>query len=143
MKDLDEQIEDLFYPGSKRRIPTERTAPKAVVEEGWDAHPVMLKVKGESKEFFTVGMLAVALGRRPSTIREWEAHGIIPKARYRTAASDPAKQKRLYTRRQVEGMVRIALEEGLMTASRAGGLRRGQIPRRFTERVLELFRGQS
>lgn len=138
---LEEKIEDLFYPGSKRRIPADRTPPKAVVEDAWDSHPVLLKVKGETKEFFTVGMLAQALGRRPATIREWEAKGHIPKAKFRTAAVDTAKQKRLYTRRQVEVMVKIAQEEGLMAVSRSGTLRRGEIPRKFTERLLEAWRG--
>lgn len=138
---LEEKLEDLFYPGSKRRIPTERTPPKAVVEDAWDSHPVLLKVKGETKEFFTVGMLAQALGRRPATIREWEAKGIIPKAKFRTAAVDTAKQKRLYTRRQVEVMVKIAQEEGLMAVSRSGGLRRAEIPPSFTGRLLEAWRG--
>ena len=141
MRDLDAEIEARFYPGSKRMIPTDRVPPKAVVEDAWDAHPVVLKVKGESVEFFTIGMLAQALGRRAPTLREWEAHGIIPKAKYRTAASDPAKQKRLYTRAQCEGIIRIAREEGMLARSRAGGLRRGEIPRTFTERVLDLFRG--
>lgn len=139
--DLDGKIEDLFYPGSKRRIPADRVPPKAVVEDTWDAHPVVLKVKGQTVEFFTIGMLALALGRRPSTLREWEAKGVIPKAKFRTASTDPQKQKRLYTRGQVEGMVKIAQEEGLLGRSRAGGLRRGEIPPSFTGRVLELWRG--
>jgi len=141
MKDLDAEIEARFYPGSKRLIPTERVVTKAVVEDAWDAKPVMLTVKGVKVEFFTVGQLAQAIGRKPASIRKWETLGIIPKARYRTAASDPAKQKRLYTRAQVEGVVKIAQEEGLMAVSRAGGLRRGAIPKTFTDRVLELWRG--
>jgi len=141
MRDLDAEIEERFYPGSKRRIPNDRTPPKAVAEDAWDSHPVRLKVQGEVVEFFTIGMLAQALGRRPATLREWEAKGIIPKARYRTAASSKDKQKRLYTRAQVEVMVKLAQEEGLMAFSRAGGLRRGEIPARFTERLLEAWRG--
>ena len=142
MKSLDEEIEDLFYPGSKRKIPTTRVAPKAVVEAGaWDENPLCLTINGAKVEFFTIGMLALALERTPAALRRWEANGVLPKARYRTQASDPLKQKRLYTRAQCEGIIRIAQEEGLMAVSRAGGLRRAPIPLSFVQRLTELFRG--
>ena len=136
---LDEEFEERFFPGSKRRIPAVTNPPKAVVEDAWDIAPIKMRVQGVETEFFSIGMLARGLSRTSRTLREWEALGIIPKARYRAQSKDPQRQRRLYTRAQCEGIIRIAWEEGLMASAKAGGLRRAQIPNQFTVRVLELF----
>lgn len=136
---MGDRIEELFgevrhYPGSKREIPdrsvTKKKARPVVAEGAWDEHPL---IHG-GVEYFTLGKLAKALGRAPDTLREWEEHGVIPKARYRTAASNSLKARRLYTRAQVEGIARLAQEEGLMDGKRR------PIPLSFVHRVRDLFK---
>lgn len=132
-----EELTD-FYPGSRHPIvrhPNRNTeAPKDL--DRWDAKPKVLQVGGEDKEFFTVGQLGMALGgRKPVTIRKWERTGVIPKPTFRKPSDDPRGQRRLYTRDQVEGMRRIAEEEGILTTHA-----KPITQTRFTERVIALFR---
>ena len=139
-----DRIEEIFgsgdeerrFPGSRHRIPDAPPPPKRKsVEPGdWDEHPLIKKVNGTEVEFFTIGQLAKALGRTAATVREWEANGVIPAARYRTPSKDPKKAKRLYTRAQVEGIVKIAWEEDLMKGDRRA------IPETFSTKVLALFK---
>lgn len=127
--------EPRYYPGSKKVIPDTPPPARRRAEPGeWDEHPTLRKVRGQDVEFFTIGMVAKALGRSAATLREWEAHGVIPKARYRTNSRDPKNARRLYTRAQVEGIVSIAREEGLMKGDRRA------IPPSFTEKVTALFK---
>jgi MerR-like DNA binding protein len=128
---------DRYYPGSKKKIPDTPPAPtRRQAEPGeWDEHPIRRKVRGQEVEFFTIGMVAKALGRSAATLRDWEAHGVIPKARYRTNSKDPTKARRLYTRAQVEALIRTAYEEGLMKGDRR------PIPASFTEKVTATFKG--
>lgn len=127
-RDLAEQR----YPGSRqvrKSVTRQRERP---VEPGWDASPKVYKVNGVPTEFFDIGALAKALNRRPPTIRQWEAEGVIPKAVYSKGAGNG--RRRLYTRAMVEGMRAIAEEEGL--------LRNEYQPiktTRFTQRVYNLF----
>lgn len=106
---------------------------------GWDAKPIVYIVSGKAKEFFTIGHLANALGRKPVTLRSWESKGVFPKSPYRSPAprgsipGKASKGKRLWTREQIEGVLRIALEEGVL-------LDGGPPPtQRFTARVNGLF----
>lgn len=127
-----------FFPGSSTPIP-DRRAPAATPqpepdEEAWDAHPQVFLVQGKEVEFFTVGALAQALGKSASTVREWERFGFIPVALYRTKSVNPKKAKRLYTRPQIEGIVEIAREEGLLTYKP-----RNIRATSFTVRVVDLF----
>jgi hypothetical protein len=122
-----------YYPGSKRQVPPKNTPtpPAAPTEKPWDRNPKRLTVRGVEREFFTIGALAEAINRRPVTIRAWEDRGVIPKARYRGRG-----QKRLYTREQVEGLVRLCDEHGILTfASRPDS-----IPPAFTSDVIELWK---
>lgn len=138
MRDLDAEIEQRFYPGSKREIPDRRPEPKKPTEPGaWDDNPVI----HNGVEYFTIGMLAMALGRAADTVRKWERQGVLPPARFRTASNNVKRgARRLYTRAQVEGIVRIAREEGLMAEAKHGGPRRDRIPGSFTGRVNALFK---
>lgn len=138
----DDWVEDLFgaeeeqrfYPGSKRPIERARPTAPEPDDDAWDAHPQVYVVGGVQTEFFTIGALAAALGKSANTVREWERFGWIPLARYRTKAVSATKAKRLYTRAQVEGIVHIAREEGLMVPKPR------DIPKsQFTPRVVELF----
>jgi hypothetical protein len=134
---LDEAEE--FYPGSRHAVVRHpnRKPDAAPDPDRWDAKPRILKVGGVDKEFFTVGQLALALGgRKPVTIRKWERTGVIPKPTFVKPSDDPRGQRRLYSREQVEGMRKIAEEEGVLSTHSA--LRITQT--RFTERVISMFR---
>lgn len=83
--------------------------------DAWDAKPLVYDVDGQACEFFTIGQLAQALGRSPVTVRRWERLGVIPVANFRSPTRTVAqKARRLYLRLQVEWIVYIAREEGLM-----------------------------
>jgi hypothetical protein len=71
------------------------------------------------------------------TIRKWEREGIIPKSTFQSPGRDDdvRGRRRLYTREQVEGIVRIAHEEGVLVSH--------QKPIKgtnFTARVIDLFK---
>lgn len=124
-----------FYPGTKRRIPEQpkpTPAPTAPAK-AWDRNPKTLKVNGVEKEFFTIGALAEAINRRPVTIRSWEMKGIIPLARYRTSGKT---KKRLYSRRQVEGIVALCAKHGILEFA----ARPDSIPGAFTDDVIALWK---
>ncbi len=122
------------YPGSKqkRRAVASKSTP-APQTTRWDDHPLWVPINGTKHEFFYIGALAEALGRRPNTIRKWLNQGVIPPARYRTSNPDVRASRRLWTRAQIEGIVRIAREEGLTPGRTVSGTE-------FTARVKELFR---
>jgi hypothetical protein len=142
---IDEQfaaIGEQYYPGSTRplvrhpnRLNTE-AAPSAADPGAWDAKPRKGVVGGVETDFYTVGDLAKALGRQPVTIRKWEREGIIPKSVYQSPGrdGDVRGRRRLYTREQVEGMARIAAEEGVLV-SHQKPIKDTQ----FTPRVIALF----
>jgi hypothetical protein len=135
-------IGEQFYPGSTRPLVRHRNrlnteaARKAADPAAWDAKPRKYKVGGEETEFFTVGQLAQALGRQPVTIRKWEREGVIPKATYQSPGKDGdvRGRRRLYTREQVEGIVRIAVEEGVLVSHQ-----KDLKDTDFTKRVVGLF----
>lgn len=113
---LGEGYTEPHYPGSKR--PRRSAAPVAPAKdpEGWDARPVYFNTKdGERREFFTCGALAKALGRDLRTMHKWIERGIMPEAAYR----GPRRRKtlgsegqRLYTRAQIEAVIKAATAEG-------------------------------
>lgn len=121
-------FEGLHYPGSRpprSRKAHEQPAP-APVDDGWDSKPKIIKRKGVDTEFFTIGDLARALGRKQVTIRSWEDKGWLPKARFRTpvpkrSALEKENKKpagrRLYTRHQVDVIIKAAHETGVMNIS--------------------------
>jgi Cft2 family RNA processing exonuclease len=93
-------------------------------EELNGARGKVYRIKGEDIEMFTVGELARAISRRPVTVREWERRGWIPKSNYRTPApkasqipGKPAKGRRLYTRDQVEFLVKAVSSFSLAQSS--------------------------
>lgn len=103
---------DELYPGSKRKIQEQKAKSEA---EGWQSKFKTYTVKGKDMDFYTVGQLAEALNRRPTTIRKWERDGVIPRSVISAPSKDPRGRRRLYTRKQIEGMVVIAREEGILT----------------------------
>lgn len=147
LDDLKEQADDSvveLYPGSRKPIIRH---PNRVLDEkrrpdpdDWDSRPRVLPIRGVPTELFTVGHLAAALGRRPVTIRAWERNKVIPNATVWSPGKDkdPRGKRRLYTRAQVEGLVKIATEEGLMN-----GDNRSIQATDFTRRAFDLFRSLS
>lgn len=102
-----------YWPGSTPPKSKSPAARKMAVEELQGARSTVYHVNGESVEMFTIGELARALGRKPVTIRKWELQGWIPRANFRTPAPQgsqipdrPSKGRRLYTRQQVEFLVK-------------------------------------
>lgn len=73
-------------------------------------------LKGRDVEFFTIGQVARAIGRKSGTLRTWEQQEIIPPSGYRKPSPDPRGVRRLYTRAQAEGIIRLAKECGVMDA---------------------------
>ena len=109
-------FQDLF-PGKRPPInrPDSSITPKEV---GWDDKPRTYIFGTKAYEFFLISHLSDAIGKAPQTIRAWEARGILPKTPFRSPRprNQPLegkanKGKRLWTREQIEGIVRIAREE--------------------------------
>jgi hypothetical protein len=121
-----EPLQDEFYPGSKQRrresVEQKRErkrAERAEVkdDESWDAHPKKRTVKGVEFEMFPVGALAKALNRDPVTIRAWIRKRWLPKNQWQdppVIGSRGDAGRRLWTRAQVERIVVIAYQEGLL-----------------------------
>lgn len=97
------------YPGSSREIGDRPGSEPA----DWGA-PKTFNIAGTPTEFYSVGQLAAALQRSPVTIRKWERLGYLPIATFRTPGQVRQKARRLYSRAQLEIIVQIAHDEGLM-----------------------------
>lgn len=134
-----DRFADLTYPG--RRPPVNRTAVADSSEKfSWDDKPLKYSFNGAEREFFTISHLAAALSRSVVTIRSWENKGLLPRTPYRSPRprgdmlpGTPPKGKRLWTREQITGILRIASEEKVIL--------NGKPPtQRFAQRVLELYK---
>lgn len=126
--------ESEFYPGSSRKIMV-KVPPRSVPQEvRWDGNPRMESVRGVEIELFTIGDLARALKRKSGTVRKWERLGWIPRATYRATGTTSNGNRRLYSRPQIEGILHIAREEGVMHPG--AGLAGTQ----FTARVIALWK---
>jgi hypothetical protein len=44
--------------------------------------PIQIEISGKSFNFLTIGYVAQALGRTPTTIKIWEKYGLFPRAPY-------------------------------------------------------------
>lgn len=136
---LIDRFSDLNWPGKRKPVNRVLEKPKPEEPDGWDFKPLSYVYQGEKKEFFTISNLSAALGRSPVTIRSWENRGLLPKSPYRSPKPKGGrlpgveqKGKRLWTREQIEGILSIASEEGVIL--------NGQPPTpRFSQRVAELF----
>lgn len=136
MRDWDNEFESMseFYPGSNKPLKAKPKVKEPADKTDWDYKPKQYVVEGQLTEFFLIGHLAAALNRRPVTLRKWERDGTIPRSKYVAPSSDPRGRRRLYTRAQVEGIIRIAREEKILY-----NLSAPITKTRFTERVKELF----
>ena len=100
------------YPGNK--IPKNRQkATNLIAEDRYNgAKFKKYIISGSTLEMCTIGELAKALDKSPSTLRVWEHNGWLPKTKYRTPKpkglqipEKTSKGRRLYTIEQVEFMV--------------------------------------
>ena len=96
---------------------------------GWVA-----EIGGATVELVPVAELALALGRRPRTIRMWETLGVLPPAPFRTHSHDHRGRRRLYSQAHVSGIVEIARQEGLLSGTPADISKTG-----FSSRVHALY----
>jgi hypothetical protein len=126
-----------FFPGSSTPLDIEEKQQKQQHEsDQWDLKPMIFTVKGKETQFFPIGALALALGgRKAGTIRAWEQEGLLPRSVFVKPSADPRGRRRMYTRAMVEGLVKIAKEEGVFWPQRGVRLSETQFP----QRALELF----
>ena len=105
-----------------------RQPPKTTPSEDrkWDSHPLSITVRGVEREFFPIGALAAALGRKTVTIRAWESKRILPGPRYRRPppVKAPLRDKtaagrRLYSRQQIDAVVAAARATGVYDPANA------------------------
>lgn len=127
-----------FFPGSATPLDFQsRQVAKEKVISLWDTKPLSFNVGGVPTEFFTIGQLGIALGNRSAnTLRAWEREGIIPRSPYVKSSVDPRGRRRLYTRAMIEGMIKIATEEGVLWPHKGTRMSETQ----FTSRVVQLFK---
>jgi len=99
------------FPGSRapKNRPSSKKQDSYLSDRFNGARYKVYRINGEEVQMFTIGQLAVAVNRRPVTIRMWESRGWIPKATYRTPTpkgiqipNKSTKGRRLYSRPQVE-----------------------------------------
>lgn len=110
-----------WYPGTSRPLPPvdePRPENDQAVEVDWDARPYRKQVNGKEVEFFTIGAVATALHKSAVTIRLWTRQGHLPPARYRMPKKGTTEGRRLYTRDQVEAVVTIARDHGILDGDR-------------------------
>lgn len=138
-----EEVEPETYPGSEQPlqadldVPEDGETPEYTVR-GWADSPRVYHVDGRATEFFTIGAVARALKREVVTLRKWEQKGYLPKPRYRSPGKG-IKQDRLYTREQVEGLLRIAREENLLDPKKKMRINQTNFP----ARARALFKNRS
>lgn len=127
-----------YYPGSKMKRAVREVPPEDEEEEiEWPKGRV-LTIAGYEVECFTTGQLADLLGHRKAvTIRAWEADHILPKSGYYIPGrdGDVRGRRRYYTRSQVEGVLDIARQEGVLYPSTRSSISKTN----FTTRVTDLF----
>jgi len=146
MSDTIKEFEGLDYPG--KREPVNRGKRKAVPDTPvWDERPVHYLVGGERQEFFTISHLSKALEYSQQSIRAWEAQGLLARTPFRSprtkgmvAAGRSNKGKRLWTREQIEGIIRIAKKHRVIFPIKSNGkeVKRAPTPA-FAVEVGEFF----
>ena len=136
-------MEGLDYPGRKK--PMNRSVQAVQTDtQLWDARPVYYLVGGKRQEFFLISHLAKALDYSVQSIRAWEAQGLLARTPFRSprtkgmvAGGRSNKGRRLWTREQVEGIVRLAKKHKVIFPDRKG-VKHPPTPA-FAREVGELF----
>jgi hypothetical protein len=131
-----QKMAERYYPGSTARVGSRKIEPKVSSRATEGLIPTVYDVAGNSVEFFTIGELAKALNRQAGTIRKWEKEGILPKSLYSSPSEDPRGVRRLYTRKQIEGIVKIAIEEQVFYPQETRRIKATY----FTSKVIALFK---
>jgi len=75
----------------------------------WDEKPKALYYNGVTTQFFTRRDLGMALNREPGTIRQLEDKGVLCHPLVRNH-----RGHWLYTREQIEALIELAREEGVL-----------------------------
>lgn len=131
------------YPGSQQPLRSAQRRMDALVgTEDWDVDQFRQRLvyRGQPTDFFTIGALAVALGRQPGTIRDWEDMGYLPRAPRRTDSDDRRHGKRrLYTREEILGLKQIAEAEGLFERTERNVFRARVADTGFPAKARQLF----
>lgn len=113
-RDLLDMLGDLpDFPGNTPPRNRKDSPKRGVAEDRFNgARPRIYRIGGVDREFYTVGEVARALGRKAVTIRSWESKGWIPKVKYRTPApagtqipGKSPKGRRLYSKAQLVFLV--------------------------------------
>ena len=136
--DIDEVFGDL-YPGSKRRRRQPVARPAQEYEPAWDASPTIKIYQGEETEFFNLGHLAAALGKKPVSVRLWERKGYLPAAPFRLPGyvNNQGKEvpgRRLYSRELIDIAVEEFRERGLLHKRRVDWNKHPDLPIAIAER---------
>jgi hypothetical protein len=105
-----------YYPGSRERRQTVPASRPSAVEEDLLGKGTVMLLGGREVEFYTIGQLARAINRKAGTLRAWEDKGILPPSGYQKGSKDPRGVRRLYSRDQAEGIIRLAKASGVMDA---------------------------
>ena len=103
-----------FYPGSKQEVRS-FSEPESEEEPFYLTNPVIKNWGGAPAEFYLTGQLAAALNRKAGTLRLWERNGTIPKPTFTVRSGNRYAKRRLYTAEQINGLRRIAIEEGILS----------------------------
>lgn len=122
------------YPGSRERRQVNHVPDDA--PEGPDLGPgKIMIIRGIEVQFFGIGDLARVLNRKPMTIRAWENERLLPPSGFTKPGrdGDPRGRRRLWTRKQIEGIWRIAMEEGILQPGPS------VLKTKFTIKVTALF----
>jgi hypothetical protein len=101
-----------YFPGSSRPI-APAPGPRDLLA---GAEGKTFTIGGKPVELFTISQVAELLNRKPVTLRKWEERGVVPRATFAKpgANGDKRGRRRLYSRAQVEALVRIAEEEKIL-----------------------------
>lgn len=123
---MDDPIKDAFsdlatIPGSRKKLADDRAErdsrrPQKVKKElstNWDRRPLKRAVGHTTMEFFTASALAEALGKQRVTVNKWIRRGWLPKPHYRTPVSGGNGGYKLWTRAEIEAIVKVAEEENI------------------------------
>lgn len=107
------------YPGTSRPIGSAHPVmdPRPAIG-GWDQEPVFKRVDGYLREFFSISALALAINRSTKTIYKWESGGLFPAATFVFNSASKQGRRRLYTRKQIDGVVVIAAEQGVLNGQK-------------------------
>jgi hypothetical protein len=112
---VEDRFADLDYPGRRKPVNRDKKSKPDTDIQIWDAHPTFYEINGVAQEFFLIRHVAKALGYSVAALRVWEKEGLMPRPGHRSPrtkgkpqAYGSFKGRRLWTRQQVEVILRLA-----------------------------------